>query len=116
MEEALNFIEGAFCGPITVQDIADHLCLNRSYLHRQFKAAMGVSVQDHLLDRRIRQACVLLKNTDLPVQVVARSVSYQDALYFSKLFHQKKGVSPSAYREQKRRNRLQQDSQASESI
>ena len=98
VEEALNFMEGAFCDPITVQDIADHLSLNRSYLHRQFKAAMGVSVQDYLLDRRIRQACILLKNTDLPIQVVARSVSYQDALYFSKLFHQKKGVSPSQYR------------------
>ena len=102
VEEALNFMEGAFCDPITVQDIADHLCLNRSYLHRQFKAAIGVSVQDYLLDRRIRQACILLKNTDLPIQVVARSVSYQDALYFSKIFLQKKGVSPSQYREQKR--------------
>lgn len=98
VEEALNFMEGAFCDPITVQDIANHLSLNRSYLHRQFKAAMGVSVQDYLLDRRIRQACILLKNTDLPIQVVARSVSYQDALYFSKIFHQKKGVSPSQYR------------------
>lgn len=102
VEEALNFMEGAFCDPITVQDIAEHLSLNRSYLHRQFKAAMGVSVQDYLLDRRIRQACILLKNTDLPVQVVARSVSYQDALHFSKLFRQKKGVSPRQYRERHR--------------
>lgn len=102
VEEALNFMEGAFCDPITVQDIADHLSLNRSYLHRQFKAAMGVSVQDYLLDRRIRQACILLKNTDLPIQVVARSVSYQDALHFSKLFRQKKGVSPKQYRERHR--------------
>lgn len=102
VEEALNIIEGAYCDSITVQGIADHLCLNRSYLHRQFKAVMGISIQDYLLDRRIRQACVLLKNTDLPIQVVARSVSYQDALHFSKLFRQKKGVSPSEYREQKR--------------
>nr|WP_325240264.1 AraC family ligand binding domain-containing protein [uncultured Oscillibacter sp.] len=39
VEEALNFIEGAFCDPITVQDIADHLCLNRSYLHRRRESA-----------------------------------------------------------------------------
>ena len=102
VEEVLRFIEGAYCDPITVQDIAGHLNLNRSYLHRLFKAAMGTSVQDYLLDYRIRRACTLLKHTDLPVHVVARSVSYQDALHFSKLFHQKKGVSPSEYREQKR--------------
>lgn len=94
VEEALNFMEGAFCNPITIQDIADHLCLNRSYLHRQFKAAMGVSVQDYLLDRRIRQACILLKNTDLPIQVVARSVSYQDALYFFQNISSEKGGQP----------------------
>lgn len=102
VEEVLRFIEGAYCDPITVQDIAEHLNLNRSYLHRLFKSAMGTSIQNYLLDYRIRRACTLLKNTDLPVHVVAHSVSYQDALHFSKLFHQKKGVSPSEYREQKR--------------
>ena len=103
VEEALSIIEGAYCDPITVQDIADHLSLNRSYLHRKFKAVMGISIQDYLLDRRIRQACILLRTTDLPIQVVAHSVSYQYPLYFSKLFHQKKGVSPSEYRAEKMR-------------
>lgn len=102
VEAVLRFIEGAYCDPITVQDIADHLSLNRSYLHRQFKNVMGMSIQNYLLDYRIRRACSLLKNTDLPIHVVARSVSYQDPLHFSKLFHQKKGVSPSEYREKKR--------------
>lgn len=44
------------------------------------------------------QACILLKNTDLPVRMVAHSVSYIDPLYFSRIFHQKMGVSPSEYR------------------
>lgn len=103
VEAVLRFIEGAYCDPITVQEIAEHLCLNRSYLHRQFKAVMGMSIQAYLLDYRIRRACTLLKNTDLPIHVVARSVSYQDPLHFSKLFHQKKGISPSEYRERARK-------------
>ena len=102
VEEVLRFIEGAYCDPISVQDIADHMNLNRSYLHRLFKSVTGTSIQGYLLDYRIRRACVLLTTTDLPVQVVARSVSYQDALHFSKLFHQKKGVSPKEYRENTR--------------
>lgn len=106
VEEVLRFIEGAYCDPITVQDIADHLSLNRSYLHRQFKNVVGMSIQNYLLDYRIRRACALLKNTDLPIHVVARSVSYQDPLHFSKLFHQKKGVSPSEYRERKKKSEL----------
>ena len=98
VEQVLNFIEVSYSDGITIQGIADRMNLNRSYLSRLFKGVMGMSIQDYLVDRRIRQACVLLKNTDLPVRVVARSVSYQDALHFSRLFHQKKGISPSEYR------------------
>ena len=98
VEKALSFIESSYCDPISVQDIADHLTLNRSYLHRIFKSATGMSLQDYLLDYRIRQACILLRTTDLSIRVIAHSVSFADPLYFSRLFHQKKGVSPSEYR------------------
>lgn len=98
VEEALSFIESSYCDPITVQDIADHLTLNRSYLHRIFKSATGMSLQDYLLDYRIRQACILLRTTDLSIRVIAHSVSFADPLYFSRLFRQKKGASPSKYR------------------
>ncbi len=100
VEEALRFIEMKYCEPITVQCIADHLSINRSYLHRLFKSITGISIQDYLLDYRIRQACILLSDTDLSIRSVAHSVSYNDPLYFSKLFHQKKGISPSEYRKE----------------
>ncbi|WWR16751.1 AraC family transcriptional regulator [Lachnospiraceae bacterium JLR.KK008] len=100
VEEALNYIESCYCDPITVQDIADHLNLNRSYLHRIFKSHTGFSIQTWLTDYRIRQACILLKNTDLSVRAIAHSVSYADPLYFSRIFRQKMGVSPARYREQ----------------
>ena len=102
-KEALNFIESNYCDPITIQDIADHLNINRSYLHRVFKALTGGSIQNYLLDYRIRQACILLQSTDLSVRAIAHSVSYADPLYFSRLFRQKKGLSPSEYRRIKSR-------------
>lgn len=98
VEEALRYIEDHYCDPFTVQELADHLGLNRSYLHRIFKSFTGVSIQSYLLDYRIRQACILLKTTTLSVRVIAHSVSYIDPLYFSRIFHQKMGVSPSEYR------------------
>lgn len=97
-EEALKYIEDHYCDPITVQDIADHLGINRSYLHRVFKSFTGTSIQNYLLDYRIRQACILLKTTSLSIRVIAHSVSFIDPLYFSRVFHQKMGQSPSQYR------------------
>lgn len=98
MEEALKYIEGRYCDSITVQDIADHLNMNRSYLHRLFKSFTGVSIQNYLLDYRIRQACILLQNISLSVRSVAHTVTYADPLYFSRIFYQKMGISPREYR------------------
>ena len=97
-EAALQYIEEHYCDPITVGEIAAHLGINRSYLHRVFKSLTGVSIQSYLLDYRIRQACILLRSTDLSVRVIAHSVSFIDPLYFSRIFRQKVGISPSQFR------------------
>ncbi len=98
IEEALRRLESGYGQGISIRSIADDLGLDRSYLHRIFKAATGSSLQEYLLDLRIRKACDLLLQTDLPVSVIALSVSYEDTLYFSRLFKKKKGVSPTQYR------------------
>ncbi len=98
VEEALRYIEANYAHAVNIQVIADHLNIERTYLYRLFKDITGVSPQEYLLDYRIRRACSLLKETDLPVSDIARSVGYDDALYFSRLFKQKKGSPPSQYR------------------
>lgn len=103
VEKALKYIEAYYCDPITIQDIADDLNINRSYLHRLFKSFTGFSIQGYLVDYRIRQACILLRDTDLSVRAIAHSVSYADPLYFSRIFHQKMSMSPSEYRKHIRR-------------
>ena len=98
VEEALRYIESCYAQDISIQSIAKDLGLDRSYLHRLFKAATGFSPQEYLLDLRIRKACSLLVKTDLSVAIIALSVGYEDTLYFSRLFKRKKGISPSSYR------------------
>lgn len=99
VEEALKYIENNYSEPVTIQEIAKWLNLERTYLYRLFKSITGVSPQAYLLDVRIRQACTLLTNTDLTITNIAHSVGYEDSLYFSRLFHRKKGQTPSQYRE-----------------
>ena len=101
VEEALTYLESNYTNNISVQSLADSIGLNRSYLHRLFKSATGSSVQEYLLDLRIRKACTLLKSTVLPIAIISLSVGYEDTLYFSRLFKKKKGASPSRYRLQK---------------
>ncbi|MBQ7933454.1 MAG: helix-turn-helix transcriptional regulator, partial [Lachnospiraceae bacterium] len=83
---------------LSVPDIAAHLHIDRTYLYRLFKHELGISPLQYLTDVRMERAVALLTETKLPVQSVAGSVGYEDALYFSKTFKKAKGVSPSDYR------------------
>jgi AraC-like DNA-binding protein len=62
-----------------------------------FKKVIGKSPKDYLIDYRMEQARRLLIETDLNVAQVAAYVGYQDASYFSSLFKQKEGISPSKF-------------------
>jgi AraC-like DNA-binding protein len=46
----------------------------------------------------IREACKLLAETKLPIKQISDKVGFSDPLYFCRVFHQEKGVSPSEYR------------------
>lgn len=98
----LCYIEQNFEQPLTVQSIAEYLSLDRSYVHRLFKEKMNMSVKNYIISLRLANACSWLIHSDLPISDISRSVGYEDALYFSRLFKKKKGMSPSAYRIRKR--------------
>jgi transcriptional regulator GlxA family with amidase domain len=57
-----------------------------------------MSPQEYLMQVRMKHACDLLKETDLPIKMIASSVGYENALTFSKIFKHKEGVSPLDYR------------------
>lgn len=99
VEDSLQYIENNYDHSFSIQEIADSLGLERTYLYRLFKKATGFSPQEYLLDYRIRKACELLQNTDLPIAQISRSVGYEDSLYFSRLFKQYMKSSPSSYRQ-----------------
>lgn len=98
VEEALRYIESHYDEDIGIQEIAQFLNLDRSYLYRLFKSTTNLSLQEYLLDFRIRRACFLLQETNLPINSIARSVGYRDSLYFSRLFKKRKKCTPSTYR------------------
>lgn len=98
VKRAVAFIVGNYCNPIKITDVADYVCINRSYLYTLFKKAMGMSPQQFLSVFRLTKAAELLQVTALPVESIALSCGYTDPLVFSKAFRQLKQMSPSAYR------------------
>jgi AraC-like DNA-binding protein len=94
----LDIIRLKYNENITVEHLADACGLERSYMTRLFKTAMGHSPQEYLINYRIRVAHKLLTETDWPVRNIAYAVGYSDSFAFSKAFKRVIGVSPMAFR------------------
>ena len=98
VKKAVSFIQSNYCNPIKVTDVADYVCINRSYLYTLFQNYLGMSPQQFLTTFRITKARELLDSTSYPIESIALSCGYSDALVFTKAFRTMKGMSPSQYR------------------
>ncbi|MGN0204869.1 MAG: helix-turn-helix domain-containing protein [Coprococcus sp.] len=97
-EQAVSYIRDNFSNDITVQDIAHHIGLDRTYLYRSFKEIMGVSIQTYIQKIRLEKACHLLKYSNLSLSQIASFCGYSSAQHFSAYFKKNMKMSPSQYR------------------
>lgn len=100
VEKAIEFMQNNYLNPnLKITDVANFVGLNRSYLTHLFKKSLKLSPQEFLLNYRINEATSLLKNTNLSVGTISKSIGYNDQLTFSKIFKKVKGISPKTYRD-----------------
>ena len=75
VSKAQAFVRSNYCNPIKVTDIANYVCINRSYLYTLFEKSLGISPQEYLTSYRIAKATELLQLTSLPIESIAISFS-----------------------------------------
>ena len=102
INQAISYIHKNYQNPLTVQEIADYLSLNRSYLTELFLKTVQLSPQQFLTRYRITKSEELLQSSSLSIQNIAYSCGYSSSFSFSKAFRKVNGLSPSEYRKQKR--------------
>lgn len=98
VDEALSFVAQRYHTDVTIEDIARHVGLNRSYFGKLFRQTMGVSPQQFLIGYRMEKAAELLKTSALSVAEIGVSVGYPNQLHFSRAFKSVHGVSPRTWR------------------
>ncbi len=98
VSKAVAYIKNNVHKKISVSDIADHIGINRSYLSRLFREYKGVSPQQYISTIKMNAAVQYLKNTNVSVGEVAKSVGYDDYHVFNKVFRNHFGVAPSIWK------------------
>lgn len=73
--------------------------MSRNSLYRKMMALTGMSVIPYLRALRLQKAEVLLKQSSMSIAEVAYAVGFDDPRYFSRVFSEEKGVSPSSFRD-----------------
>ncbi|MGN1121770.1 MAG: AraC family transcriptional regulator [Eubacteriales bacterium] len=77
--------------------ISAELRYHPKYLSGLFKKKMGIGTVQYLNTIRIQNACTLIEQGLTSVNEIATLSGYKDALYFSKCFKIKMGMSPRSY-------------------
>ncbi len=90
---------------LSVQKVAEGLSISSSYLSKLAKRYLHASFVDYLTDYRLERAKDLLGTTSLMTYEIAEKVGYPDARYFSSIFKKRLGVTPSEYRNERRRGK-----------
>ena len=79
--------------------LAEELGLSRSSLYTKFKALTGITPNDYVLNRKLKQAAWLLKNKpELQIAEISDQLGFGSPRYFSRCFKEQFQVSPIEYR------------------
>lgn len=91
-------VEEHYHEDISFSQLAKDLHLSRTYLSYLFKRDTGETFIDYLIKYRIEIAKKLMRSSrHLMIREIAQMVGYPDSAYFSRLFKNVTGMSPSEY-------------------
>lgn len=102
---SIAYINEHYKEPVALNEVADRVGLNGSYLSHLFRKETGVRFSDYLQKYRIDAAKRLLSGSNISVHQIAIQCGFGDHQYFCKLFKKETGMRPMQYRNQSKKNR-----------
>lgn len=104
----IKYIDDNIKSNITLKDAATLACLEVSYFSRTFKKRIGMGFLEYITKKRMEIAKKLLIETEMSVDEIMYSLSYNDSKHFRTLFKKTIGCSPKEYRN-RYKNKLNND-------
>lgn len=93
-----ELIDSKPCYKYNFTALAAKYNLSESVFRRSWRKYVGVPPQHYLIEQRMKIARKMLLETTLNISEIAWQLGYEDALYFSRLFHKFTGTSATTYR------------------
>ncbi len=98
VRKAKQYIQNHYSEPITLEQVSDIVGLSPSYFSALFKKTEGEGFAKYLINIRMEQARILLRESNISVVDICRRVGYNDLKHFTHTFEKTVGVKPGTYR------------------
>lgn len=103
IQKILTYIHANYKRDIDVNTLADHVGLSYSHVRKIFFDETGENIVNYINNHRIKEAKILLTETDMNIKDMATSLGYNNTQSFNRYFKKYEGITPSEYRIVKQR-------------
>lgn len=94
----VNLLDEYYYMDLSVAEIEGNTQRKYEYLCQVFRRYSGITIGSYTRQLRTQRAKYLLESTDKKINEISRNVGFQDPYYFSKLFKETVGFTPTEYR------------------
>ncbi len=96
--EVVEYIAANMSTITSLDALCNHFFISKYYLCHSFKEVTGLSVMAFLNMTRVLRACVLLRDSDMPMPQIAKAVGFSSVPHFTDVFKRIEDVTPHEYR------------------
>jgi AraC family transcriptional regulator len=97
--QVLAYVEQHLASNVSLNALAQTANLSEFHFLRAFKADMGVTPHQYVMDQRVQRAKVLLKQNGSDIAKIACNTGFASHQHFTTVFSKTVGRSPSAFRQ-----------------
>ena len=98
INRAIQYIRLHTNSDLSVQEVADAVCLSRSHLSHKFKEIMGFDLSSYIMRCKLEEAKSLLTYSQQSIIEISNYLCFSSQSYFTNVFKKKYGMTPKEYR------------------
>ena len=96
----LDYIYDHLHTRITVEQLADELKVNPSYLSRLFHKEVGTPISEFILNKKIETAKRMLAYSEFSAAEIAQTLAFSSQSHFTEVFKKMVGMTPKMYKKE----------------
>lgn len=94
----IYYVNKHYDKPITLKTLCDQFFISKVSLCKKFKDVMHCSIMEYVLNLRLNNAKVLLRETEKSIEEISNLCGFSSANYFGLVFKKAIGLSPLNYK------------------